>query len=116
MSPKPDEHNRAVSVIPDDLQLFDIADIKRAFDYLEKTFHLNRDWSKDFKKELQKVERGMSEQEFFFRYALKHIDPALKRLLRRDESVIFALARYLIRDKIREKKREENALRNFYRK
>jgi hypothetical protein len=52
----------------------------------------------------------MSEQEFFFRYTCKHIDPALQRILRREDSVIVALARYLIRDKIVEKKKEEKRL------
>lgn len=67
------------------------------------------------KKELCKVERGMSEQEFFFRYARQHLDPPLQRLLRRQDSVIFALARYLIKDRIAEKKKENNELREYYR-
>jgi hypothetical protein len=108
------ERRDFISVIPDDLKLFEPADIKRAFDYLEKTFRLNRDWYADFKKELLRTERGMSEQEFFFRYGCKHIDPALQRILRREDSVIVALARYLIRDKIAEKKKEERALRDYY--
>jgi hypothetical protein len=103
-----------MSVIPDDLKLFDASDIRRAFDYLEKTFRLNRDWYADFKKELLLVERGMSEQEFFFRYTHKHIDPALQRLLRRHDSVIVALARYLVRNKIAEKKTEGRSIRNHY--
>jgi hypothetical protein len=108
------ERRDFTSVIPDDLKLFEPADIKRAFDYLEKTFRLNRDWYADFKKELLRRERGMSEQEFFFRYTCKHIDPALQRILRREDSVIVALARYLIRDKIVERKKEAKALRNYY--
>jgi hypothetical protein len=108
------ERNGSPSIIPDDLRLFDPTDIRKVFDYLEKTFHLNRDWYKDFRKELLKVERGMSEQEFFFRYCRQHIDPSLQRILRRKDSVIFALARWIIRDKIREKKKQENFLRNFY--
>jgi hypothetical protein len=115
MSFRREERKDFISVIPDDLKLFEPADIRRVFDYLEKTFRLNRDWYADFKKELLRVERGMSEQEFFFQYARKHIDPALQRLLRRKDSVIIALARYLIRDRVAEKKKEERALQNYYR-
>jgi hypothetical protein len=63
------------SVIPGNLKLFEPADIRRAFDYLEKTFRLNRDWYTDFKKELLRVERGMSEQEFFFSMRENTLDP-----------------------------------------
>lgn len=115
MSFRGEERKDFISVIPDDLKLFEPADIRRVFDYLEKTFRLNRDWYADFKKELLRVERGMSEQEFFFQYARKHIDPALQRLLRREDSVVIALARYLIRDRVAEKKKEERALQNYYR-
>lgn len=114
MSIKGKERNDFISVIPDDLKLFDTTDIKKVFQYLEKVFHLHRDWYADFKKELLKVERGVTEEEFFFRYATQHIDPALQRLLRRRDSVIIALSRFIIRDKIKEKKQQENHLKDFY--
>jgi hypothetical protein len=71
MSFRGEERKDFISVIPDDLKLFEPADIRRVFDYLEKTFRLNRDWYADFKKELLRVERGMSEQEFFFSVCAK---------------------------------------------
>lgn len=114
MGLKGKERNDFVSIIPDDLKLFDPTDIKKTFEYLEKVFRLHRDWYADFKKELLKVERGVSEEEFFFRYTTQHIDPALKRLLRRNQSVIFALSRFIIRDKVKEKKQQVNHLRNYY--
>lgn len=104
-----------VSVIPDDLQLFDATDIRKAFEYMEKTFHLHHDWQNQFRQELTQVERGISEPEYFFRFAVQHIDPGLQRILRRKESVIFSLCRYLIKDKIQAKKREESHQRNYYR-
>jgi hypothetical protein len=103
-----------ISVIPEDLQLFEATDTIKVFEYLEKEFHLSKDWHIEFKKELLTVERGISEQEFFFRYACEHIDPALQRILRRKESVIFALSRYLIRHRIAEKRRQDKANRDFY--
>lgn len=103
-----------ISVIPEDLRLFESTDTIKVFEYMEKVFHLSKDWHVEFKKELLTVERGISDQEFFFRYACEHIDPALQRILRRTDSVIFALARYLIRDRIAEKRRQDQANRDFY--
>lgn len=109
------ERNDFVSVIPDDLKLFDAIDIVKVFEYMEKTFRLSKDWYIEYKKELLRVQRGISEQEFFFDFAMKNIDPGLQRILRRKDSVILALSRYIIADKIKAKKQEENHLRNFYR-
>jgi hypothetical protein len=105
---------QTVSVIPEDLRLFEPNDIKKVFDYLEKEFHLNKVWYQAYKAELVKVQHGVPEQEFFFRYCCEHFDPPLQKLLRRRESVIFALSRYLIRDRIREKKKENENLKNYY--
>jgi hypothetical protein len=109
------ERNHFVSAIPEDLRLFEPTDIRLVFEYMEKTFHLHKQWFEDFKKELTKVERGISDQEFFFLYAVSNIDPSLQRLLKRKESVIYAIARYIIRNKIKEKKKQDEATKNFYR-
>jgi hypothetical protein len=114
MSLRPENRGEFVSVIPEDLRLFEVTDIQKVFEYLEKEFHLNKEWYQDFRKQLLKVNRGISEQEFFFRYSREHLDPPLQRILRRKESVIFALARYLIRDRIREKKKENQNVRSVY--
>jgi|GEM_PF-2286618 len=114
MSLRPQNRSEFVSVIPDDLRLFESTDVRKVFDYLEKEFHLSKVWYKAYRAELMKVQRGVSEQEFFFRYSREHFDPALQRLLRRKESVIFALARYLIRDRIIEKKQEQEIAKNVY--
>jgi hypothetical protein len=80
------------SVIPDDLQLFEQTDIIKMFEYIEKTFHLSNKWYPTFKESLKKVERDVSEQEHFFRYTKEFLDPSLQVILRRNDSVIFALA------------------------
>ena len=113
---KPNERKDYISIIPNDLALFEEADIARVFNYLEKTFHLNKDWRKEFKKELTRMPRAVPDQEFFFMYALENIEPALQRLLRRNDKVIFAVARYLIKDRIKERKQESDAQKNFYKK
>jgi hypothetical protein len=81
---------------------------------MEKTFHLSNKWYPTFKESLKKVERDVSEQEHFFRYCNETINPALQRLLMRTDNVIFALARYIIRDRVREKQKELEAQKNFY--
>src|SRR5688500_1550139 len=96
--------NDFISIIPEDLKLFEATDIIKVFEYLEKTFHLQKTWHQEFKKELLRIERVISDQEFFFIYTLEHINPALQTILRRNDNVIFAIARYLIKDKIKEKK------------
>ncbi|HYC87433.1 MAG TPA: hypothetical protein VEB86_19505 [Chryseosolibacter sp.] len=105
-----------VSIIPADLRLFEPADIPKVFEYLQKEFHLHSSWAREYRMELQKIQRGMPEQEFFFRFCRDHFDPALQKLLRRRESVIFALARYIIRDRIRDRKYEQANHRNYHQK
>jgi hypothetical protein len=90
------DDNWFISVIPDDLKLFESTDIIKVFEYLEKEFHLNKNWHQTFKDELLKTERGISDQEHFFRFATSRLDPALQTILLRKDSVIFALARYII--------------------
>jgi pantothenate kinase-related protein Tda10 len=109
------QRGKELSVIPEYLQLFEPTDIKRMFLYLEQTFHISKEWQKKFNTDLLAVARGMSDQEFFFRFLCEHLDPPLRILLKRPENVVFAIARYLIKDRIDEKKREQNYLRNFYR-
>ena len=91
------------SVIPNDLKAFEKEDIRKAFVYMEKTFHLHKEWY--YQHSQQQLERraGMSEVEFFFRFALKNLDPPLKTILRRRESVILPLCRYIIKDKVKTK-------------
>lgn len=103
-----------ISIIPDDLRLFEEADIPRYFEYLEKTFHLSNKWQAEYKKQLNSVARGIPSVEFFFKFLKEQIEPALKTIIQRQEP-IFAIARYLIKDRIEEKKREAEAHRNFYR-
>jgi hypothetical protein len=104
-----------ISVIPEDLRVFDESDIPVVFTYLEHTFRLHKDWRAEFQKELLSVSRGMPAEEFFFDFALRNIDPPLKKILRRRDSVILAMVRYLVRDKIRQRKEESGAGRTWRR-
>ncbi|HEY9006417.1 MAG TPA: hypothetical protein VIM75_09795 [Ohtaekwangia sp.] len=106
MALPPKDRKHFESAIPNDLRLFEATDIDRMFTYMEETFHLSKKWKTVFSLELQKTERSISEQEFFFRFARKHLDPPLQQLLVRKDSVVIAMARFLIRDRIREKRKE----------
>ncbi len=103
-----------VSIIPEDLQLFEVTDISPYFEYLTKTFHVSPKWERYFRDALLKVEKGKSDQEYFFEFMKENLEPALKIILQREE-VIFAIARYLIKPRIEEKKQEQENLRDFYR-
>lgn len=104
----------SASIIPQDLRLFEVTDIPKYFHYLKTTFHLSSKWEKHYQQSLLKVERGVGELEFFFSFLKQNLEPALKVLLQR-EDVIFAIARYLIKDRINEKRQEQNELKEFYR-
>jgi hypothetical protein len=101
------------SIIPDDLRLFEEADIRRYFEYMQTTFHLSKKWEVEYKKQLNSVARGIPTVEFFFQFLKEHIEPALQTIIQRQDS-IFAIARYLIKDRIKEKKQEAEAYRNSY--
>jgi hypothetical protein len=111
----PPDRKSYISVIPEDLRVFEESDIPLVFDYMEKTFRLHKDWRAEFRQELASVKRGMPVEEFFFDFALRNIDPSLKKILRRRDSVVLAMVRYLVRDKINERKLAANGLKNSYR-
>lgn len=104
---------KRLSIIPEDLQLFEVTDIPFYFEYLSKTFHISSKWERHFRESLLKVEKGKSDQEYFFEFMKENLEPSLKIILQREE-VIFAIARYLIKPKIEEKRKEQEHLRNFY--
>jgi hypothetical protein len=114
MGRKAIQRAKEASIIPGDLYLFEGTDVAKTFEYLEKTFRFHSNWRRVFNEQLLTVERGTSEQEFFFKYALQFIEPALKIILRRNDTVIFAIARYIIKDKVKAKQQQQNQVRNMY--
>ena len=103
-----------VNVIPDDIKaLFEIADIAKVFEYLETTFHVSKNWSMRYKKELKEVHRSVSEQEFFCQFIHEHIEPSINVITTRQDT-LFAIIRYLLKDKIED--RRKGYQENFYNK
>jgi hypothetical protein len=107
-------HREFIRLIPDDLRLFEVADIERMFSYMEETFKLSSKWRLEFQKQLAKSPRGIPEQEYFFGFLKEHVQPSLQVITQR-EDILFAMARYLIKDRIEEKRKEEESRHKFYR-
>jgi len=101
-----------LSVMPEDIsRVMQLADISMVFDYLETTFHISTNWRLLYKNELQTQPRGISELEFFCKFLKEHIEPPINKLRMRDDT-LFAMLRYLLKDRIEERRQEEN----FYRR
>lgn len=91
-------------------------DIPKMFEWMEVRYHLHPDWYKQFKEDLKKTPKDLPEQEFFFHWATEHINPALQIIVRRKANIIEDIAIYLLRDRIEEKRREQENKTNFYKK
>lgn len=104
------------SSIPVDIRfLFQAGDIPKVFAWCEHRYHLHPDWQKQFVDDLKKTPKDLPEQEFFFRWATEHLNYALQTILRRRVNVIEDIARYILKDRIAEKMREDTERRNRYR-
>jgi len=105
-----------LSSIPDKIRyLFEVADIARMFEFMEKRYHLHPDWHKQFKADLKKTPKDLPEQEFFFRWTTEHLNYALQVLVRRKANIIEDIAMYLLRKRIDEKNKEQDNRVKFYR-
>jgi hypothetical protein len=109
------KENREITYLPKDIgEVMTESDCAKAWDYLESTLHISKIWRQDFEKKFLTQPRTISKQEFFIRYTRQNIDPHLSILLQRKQSPIESLLRFLLRDRLSEKKREGNANRNYY--
>lgn len=104
------------SSIPDRIRyLFEVGDISRMFEFMEKRYHMHPDWHKKFKEDLKKTPKDLAEQEFFFRWANENLNYALQTLVRRKANIIEDIAVYLLRNRIEEKRKEQEDRVKFYR-
>ncbi|RAV98875.1 hypothetical protein DQQ10_21475 [Pseudochryseolinea flava] len=96
---------RELTLLPDDIgEVMTPSDCAKAFDYLEGVLHISRNWRMDFEQEFLAQPHAVSKQEFFIRFTAKHIDPHLCVLLQRKQSPVQSLLRFLLRDRIAQKK------------
>ena len=106
------------SIIPREIAaVFDELDIDRTWDYLEKTFHLNKKkWKADFEQAYVKATREISKVELFVRYGREKIQPLLNQLLFRDPKhpTWFMLIRYIVKDKIKKEMDRQDMIMNEY--
>ncbi len=104
------------SIIPADLEgVLAEDEFNLIFKYLESEFHLSKKWRIDFHSELMKIKREENSSEFFVRYMIKYIEPSLQQLLKRDGKTIFAIIRYLLRERIERKHRAKWKCKIFIR-
>lgn len=110
----------SISEIPEDIsKVFVETDIEKVWLVLEKTFRVNIRWWKDkFEEHFRKSTHEFSKEELFVRFGKKHLEPPLNILLARKEMTPtwLNIIRYVVRDKIREKEREADAIRNYYKR
>jgi len=104
-----------ISVCPDEYQrVADSVDIQKAFDYMEKEFHLSKVFRKQFKAYLAKCPRERTEAEAFVRFGKEFFEEALNVIIQRKHSVVLIFG-YILKDKLAERKKEYDANKRFYR-
>jgi hypothetical protein len=109
-----EQDNGNANFIPDDISgSLNSLDIPMVFDYLEKTFHISKYWRVVYKNEVQQRPSRMHEAEFFCRFLKEHIEPPINRLRIREDSV-FQMLRYLLKDRIAERERQEARYFGYY--
>jgi uncharacterized NAD(P)/FAD-binding protein YdhS len=108
---------RVLEVIPGEIKrVFEIADIEKTFDLMEKFFHTSKEWRAGYKERLKSSPRSFDEREIFAEYLKECLDPALKHITKRTDSVVFSIMRYVVRDKIDERRKYEREHFNYYKK
>ena len=108
------------SIMPLEIrQVFDETDIEKTWDYLHTTFRLNKaKWKADFEEEFRKSSRQYSKEELFIRFGKQHFEEPICILIYRKafhSNTWMDLIKYIVRDKIMEKKREAEERYNRYR-
>jgi hypothetical protein len=104
-------HRPEKTSVPEDIRrIFEEHDIEKVWDYLERTLHISRVWRANYLKLIKETPRNVSPQEFFIQYTLKNIDPHLSVLLQRKQSPMLSIIRYVLKDKIGEKRKEQSNL------
>ncbi len=112
-------HERTlISAIPKDVaEVMDELDIDKTWDYLEKTFRLNKTrWKKDFEDAYVKSTRAYSKLELFIRYGHQNIQPGLNIILFRKDNypTWINMIRYIVADKIQKAEEERGRIAQEY--
>lgn len=114
MSFKPKPRPDFISIIPQDLQeVFQITDVPKVFDYMEKTFHLNKIWREVYKERLSETLKSIPDEEVFFRFVREEIEPPLRRVTQKKD-LTFNMVCYLLKDRIAELKKEKADRIDYY--
>jgi hypothetical protein len=106
---------KVIDIIPDDIKAsFEVADIVKVFEVLEKYFNVSKNWRKEFQTALKNASRAEDEREVFAKFLRDWLDPSLKHITKREDSVIFSVMRFVCKDRIEERKKYDRTQFNYY--
>ena len=112
----------SISTIPAEIRaVMDEYDIDRTWNYLADSFGsliAVKKWKEQFESEFSKSSREHTKQELFVRFIKGHLEKPMNYLLFRDEShpTINKLLAFIVKDKLAEKRLEQEGNRNYYSK
>lgn len=113
------EQKRLETIMPYELRaVFDEQDIEKTWTYLYDTFHFNiKKWKELYAIELENSPRVLTKMEVFARFGKANFERVLEHILVRQahSQTWFRLMQYIVRDKLREKKKEAYQERSYRR-
>ncbi|HMG92856.1 MAG TPA: hypothetical protein VK589_22520 [Chryseolinea sp.] len=97
-------------------EVFEVADIDRVWNELERRFHFNVNaWKKEFEVIAANSDRFKDLQEVFLEYGKMHIEPLLNIILKRHRQPTWInLLTYVLKDKIDKRKNQDEFFKNRY--
>ncbi len=96
--------------------VFEVTDIDRVWNELERRFHFNvKAWKKEFEIIASNSDRFKDLQEVFLEYGKMNIEPLLNIILKRHRQPTWInLVTYVLKDKIAERKKQDEFYKGRY--
>jgi hypothetical protein len=96
--------------------VFEVADIDKVWNELERRFHFNvKAWKKEFEVIASNSDRFKDLQEVFLEYGKMKIEPLLNIILKRHRHPTWInLVTYVLKDKIAERKKQDEFYKDRY--
>ena len=96
--------------------VFEVADIDKVWNELERRFHFNvKAWKKEFEGIASNSDRFKDMQEVFLEYGKINIEPLLNTILKRHRQPTWInLVTYVLKEKIAERKKQDEFYKDRY--
>jgi len=96
--------------------VFEVKDIDKVWNELERRFHFNvKAWKKEFEMIASNSDRFKDLQEVFLEYGKMNIEPLLNIILKRHRHPTWInLVTYVLKDKIAERKKQDEFYKERY--